>query len=362
MDRLEFSISFDTYFNNITSNQAPGLNEHEKSLFLTKAQDEVLKNYFNPKSNKLQEGFDDNQKRQIDFSSITKVAKLKVIKYAGEGPCRVYANSSLLTDDADYLIFHIPSGLQVNEMQVVAYDSDSVDYDNTNNLLSITFDSDAYDAFGADEFNTLFESSSNNLIQNCWVEGNGYIDYQAILEDAAIVSSNSKRMLDIQQIDPRSTLFEFPKDVLFVVNERVYSDINRLLRVIPINFEEYDRLMSKPYKYPTKYCAWRLLSTDATKYVELVAPGELSDYRIRYVRKPKPIILADLGLSINGYYFEGGTVPEGGNYLPTNGECELDPILHEEILQRAVELAKIAWTQTGQDNTQAVLQAGQRSE
>jgi hypothetical protein len=31
-------------------------------------------------------------------------------------------------------------------------------------------------------------------------------------------------------------------------------------------------------------------------------------------------------------------------------------------VQRAVELAKIAWTQTGQDNTQAVIQAGQRSE
>lgn len=43
-------------------------------------------------------------------------------------------------------------------------------------------------------------------------------------------------------------------------------------------------------------------------------------------------------------------------------DCELDPILHEEILQRAVELAKIAWTNTGQDNLQAVMQAGQRSE
>ena len=36
--------------------------------------------------------------------------------------------------------------------------------------------------------------------------------------------------------------------------------------------------------------------------------------------------------------------------------------LHEDVLQRAVELAKIAWTATGGDNTQAVLAAGQRSE
>ena len=46
----------------------------------------------------------------------------------------------------------------------------------------------------------------------------------------------------------------------------------------------------------------------------------------------------------------------------TTSGCELDPILHEDILQRAVELAKVAWTATGQDNAQMVLQAGQRSE
>ena len=32
------------------------------------------------------------------------------------------------------------------------------------------------------------------------------------------------------------------------------------------------------------------------------------------------------------------------------------------IIERAVELAKVAWTSTGQDNAQMMLQAGQRSE
>jgi hypothetical protein len=36
--------------------------------------------------------------------------------------------------------------------------------------------------------------------------------------------------------------------------------------------------------------------------------------------------------------------------------------MHEEIVQRAVELAKVAWTTTGQENLQPVMQAGQRSE
>ena len=37
MTTQEFSLEFDILYNNITSNQAPGLTEYEKSVFLTKA-------------------------------------------------------------------------------------------------------------------------------------------------------------------------------------------------------------------------------------------------------------------------------------------------------------------------------------
>lgn len=63
---------FDVLYNNVTSNQAPGLNAYEKSVFLTKGQNEILKNYFNPKSkgNITQDGFDGSAKRQVDFSTL----------------------------------------------------------------------------------------------------------------------------------------------------------------------------------------------------------------------------------------------------------------------------------------------------
>ena len=67
----EFNTNFDLLYNNIASNQAPGLDEYEKSVFLTNAQLELVKNYFNPKGNKYQEGFDQSPKRQLDFSTIT---------------------------------------------------------------------------------------------------------------------------------------------------------------------------------------------------------------------------------------------------------------------------------------------------
>ena len=63
----------------------------------------------------------------------------------------------------------------------------------------------------------------------------------------------------------------------------------------------------------------------------MIGPNDtLTKYSIRYVKRPKAIILSNLdGVSLDG--------------ISTKQECELDPILHPEILQRAVELAKAAY-------------------
>ena len=141
---------------------------------------------------------------------------------------------------------------------------------------------------------------------------------------------------------------------MYAINEMVEvtrNDKKILLQVIPVKFDEYSRLMCKPYKRPLKYQAWRLINNDVVNKADIVVgPSDiLTKYTIRYVRRPNPIIVSDLdGLTIDG--------------ISHASECELDPIIHTEILQRAVELAKIAWTNTGQDNLQAVMQAGQRSE
>lgn len=242
----EMDNMFDVLYNNITSNQAPGLNAYEKSVFLTKAQDEILKNYFNPKSkgNNTQEGFDGSAKRQVDFSMLT-------------------------------------TRQSVN----------------------------APDAFEDAIFDTRSNSKSTTL----------------------------------------------PSSMMMAINEMVTvtrgTTEGVLLQVVPIKFDEYSRLMSKPFKRPLKHQAWRLINNDTKNKVDIiVGPSDtITGYTIRYIKRPNPIIVSDLdGLTIEG--------------KSTATECELDPILHEEILQRAVELAKIAWTNTGQDNLQAVMQAGQRSE
>ena len=42
MNHIEFSSEFDILYNNIMSNAAPGLNEYEKSVFLTQAQEQTV--------------------------------------------------------------------------------------------------------------------------------------------------------------------------------------------------------------------------------------------------------------------------------------------------------------------------------
>lgn len=244
MTIAEFSDQFDVLFNNITSNQAPGLNEYEKSLFLTKAEKEIVKNHFsaNSKGNALGEGFDDSAKRQADFSVLMKTAACTAATISG-------------------------------------------------------------------------------------------------------------------RIDDRSVGYTYPSDVFIVINESVKVG-NIIKQVVPLRYDEYLRLMSKPYKRPLKYQVWRLINSGsisgstATKTVEIIAgPGDsITSYSIRYVRTPKPIIVGNLdGLTIDGQ-------------SSISDACEIDPILHEDILQRAVELAKAAWVTTGGENAEAVIQTGVRSE
>ncbi len=237
MTTNEFEWEFDVLYNNIASNAAPGINSYEKSVLLTKAQDELIKNYFNPQGNKYREGFDGSAKRQIDFSGLISVA-------------------------------------------------------------------------------------------------NG-------------------TLLDQQGFDLRAKVFKIPTDVFLIINESIVTNTG-IKQIIPIKFDEYTRLMSKPYKEPLKFQAWRLITDgdiNSGVTVEIIPNSQetVESYTLRYVRRPKPIILANLKSEYGDVSINGET---------EISQCELNPLVHREILQRAVELAKI--TYLGDAN--GVIQSGQRAE
>ena len=51
MTTREFSIEFDILYNNLASNAAPPLNEYEKSVFLTKAQSDIVLELYSGRNN-----------------------------------------------------------------------------------------------------------------------------------------------------------------------------------------------------------------------------------------------------------------------------------------------------------------------
>lgn len=244
MTTREFSDSFDTLLNSYANKAAFGedtskadirLDEYEKSVLLTQAQDLVVKSYFYNNQNQQGQGFDDSERRQVDFSSLIKVA-------------------------------------------------------------------------------TLTQSSAQTNV-----------------------------------FDDRGILFDMPKktsgstDVLFILNERLLvptgvGTAKDTYVIVPLNYREYDREMSKAYSQPLKKQAWRLFQNTSTQFdvqSELVPIWDAVTtenksniiYKIRYVQRPDPIVLVDLpdGLTIDG--------------VSEESQCTLNPILHVDILNKAVELA-----------------------
>lgn len=72
MTSTEFSNEFDILFNSIATNAAPDIDLYEKSVYLTTAQEAIVKKYFNPKGNKYQDGFENSSKRRNDLSQLIK--------------------------------------------------------------------------------------------------------------------------------------------------------------------------------------------------------------------------------------------------------------------------------------------------
>lgn len=71
MTPQEFSNEFDILYNNVMSNQAPGLDEYEKSVFLTTAQEDLLLELYNGK-NPLGDSFEKTEEIRRYLSDLVK--------------------------------------------------------------------------------------------------------------------------------------------------------------------------------------------------------------------------------------------------------------------------------------------------
>lgn len=371
MSTEEFSDQFDVLYNNITSNQAPGLNEYEKSVFLTKAQDEIIKNYFSPKGNPKQDGFDDSPKRQADFSSIIETATLQI----GDSTSRF---------DQRSIVYRMPSNLfiSLNEQLMVnntPFTIVPVSYQEYDRLMSKPYKyPPKHMAWRLITKNAVVSSSPSTA------EGmyNGQYRLRTVSEYGKpirlIVRSTTGN-----SVPPVIEETTYSVTITMVIGKTIIREIDG--QAIPINntSKYWDYYLTGDYNRPNYtagyfkpwdgregYSMFPAITigdnwTNETMYDILNQGGtpagvatiaevigrftSTPTYRMRYIKKPSPIVLVSLSDIQNGLSIQGATAAQ---------TSELPDEIHEEILQRAVELAKIAWA----GEPAATVQSGQRSE
>ena len=129
----------------------------------------------------------------------------------------------------------------------------------------------------------------------------------------------------------KSYKVEINNDILFMIYEQcTLSDENncinnKIVSVVPTIHDDLDKVLKNPFKSPNNRKVIRL---DFDNKIELISKYNISNYKVIYLKKPNPIILITLedNLSINN-----------GDTEVSNGET--NPILHERIVQTAVQLA-----------------------
>lgn len=383
MNLQEFSAQFDVLYNNITSNQAPGLNEYEKSVFLTKAQSQLVNEYFNRRTDGVGGGFDGSQKRQYDFSTLINT---KVLARTDLNPIyQVDRRSIVYAFPKDYF-------LAINEI--------AVDSKYQYSIVPLSFDE--YQRLMLKPYNFPVKRAAWRFFSgrdryNEYTNQYGYRYSVPALSDAPVtikITAQQNASISASTAWTSSTAYvAFDTDNVIALSFNLPSPTEYQISCYLKNGTLYDDYVIKALKAAAAEVNWkyahRIIDTD--HYGTLINGCQLTDwfysfqapagdthttfitdtavpmtativdnvpaaevigkfegvpsYQLRYIKKPTPIILDDL----TNY---GTNLTIDGEDSAT--ECTLPEETHQEILERAVTLAKIAWA--GGTATQAAAQ------
>lgn len=142
-------------------------------------------------------------------------------------------------------------------------------------------------------------------------------------------------------IGSNSKFFTLPQDLWYITYEAVDIDGARCnalssMDVYPVTQDDYNKTKRNPFRGANDRRALRLDLSDGV--IEIVCKYIVKDYYVRYLRKPKPIVLVNMpnNLTIDG--------------IGKKSECELHEALHQRILERAVTEALQSKITNNNDN------------
>lgn len=157
-------------------------------------------------------------------------------------------------------------------------------------------------------------------------------EVRRFISELIITYATNDKSIGHLGLSKNSTFFKIPEDVWFITYESVVFNDERLgcangkeVTVSPVTQDDFDRVQKNPFRGPNEGRVLRL--DNKNNIVELVSNYNIDRYLLRYLAQPNPIILIDLpdDLSING--------------ASIKTECELNPVIHRIILERAVQKA-----------------------
>ena len=128
MTNLEFRNQFDISYNAIASMSAPSIDDYELSVYLSKAQLELVKNYYDPLSNRKQKGFEATEKRRRDLNELVKDYKT------------TFTISSLSNMDVNSKFYIVPSDLFLIVNEKVKITSEDCNNNKTISVKPISYD------------------------------------------------------------------------------------------------------------------------------------------------------------------------------------------------------------------------------
>ena len=102
MTITELSAEFDILYNNITSNQAPGLSEYEKSVFLTQAQEAIVTELYN---GNLKDSFESSEAYTRYLSSLVTECRVTSAESKDSSVCGIKLTNIELDDDVLFIVY-----------------------------------------------------------------------------------------------------------------------------------------------------------------------------------------------------------------------------------------------------------------
>lgn len=201
---------------------------------------------------------------------------------------------------------------------------------NSNNLSNASATLDEY------EKSVFLTEAQKQIVQGLFdgsLTGRSFEETENLRRDLDVLIETGypKKVGGTIGLSKNSVFYELEDDVWYITYESIdlidgaHCKNSNTVRVIPVRQDEWHKTKDNPFKKPNRRKVVRL--DVAKNMVEIISDYPVDNYLIRYIRKPKPIILVKLedGLSIDN--------------TREVTECELSDSLHQLILERAVQLA-----------------------